>query len=403
VSRDQELADRAKAVMTPNYRPPPLAFARGDGAWLFDQAGKRYLDFAAGIAVCALGHNHPALTQAIAEQARTLIHVSNLFLNEPAVQLAERLCALSFGERVFFGNSGAEANEAALKLARRYMRLVRGEDRFEFICAHKSFHGRTWAAISATGQPKYHQGFDPLVPGFKHVDYGDLAAVEAAITPQTCAVFMEPIQGEGGLVVPPAGYLSGLRSLCDERGILLIYDEVQTGVGRTGAWFAHQHEADAAPHIMTLAKGLAGGVPIGAMVCTAELAPAFMPGAHASTFGGNPLACRAALAVLDTIEGEGLLENVAHTGELLQAGLQTLVDRHGGLTEVRGRGLLVGAQVDTERVDRAAVVAAARGRGLLMTQAGADVLRFSPPLNIGPAHVEQAIEILDSALTEVSA
>lgn len=385
--------ERAARRLTPNYRPAPVVFTRGDGAWLYDQEGRRYLDFAAGIAVCALGHNHPDLTRAICDQARDLLHVSNLFLNEPAVLLAERLAELSFADRAFFCNSGAEANEAALKMARRYMRIVRNEDRYEVICAHKSFHGRTWAAISATGQPKYHEGFAPLVPGFVHVPYNDLAAMEAAISPQTCAILVEPLQGEGGVMDAAPGYLAGLRALCDAHGILLIFDEVQTGVGRTGRWFAHEW-AGVTPDIMSLAKGLAGGVPIGATLCTDEAAKGFAPGAHATTFGGNPLACRAALAVLEVIEREGYLSHVERVGDQLGAALAALVGSHPAhLTGHRGRGLLRGL-VTAPHVDRAAVVSAARERGLLITSAGDDALRLCPPLIIGGAHVEEAAEVL---------
>ncbi len=394
------LAERALKVMTPNYRPAPLVFARGEGPWLWTVDGDRYLDFAAGIAVCALGHGHPDLARALAAQSRDLIHVSNLWMNQPGIELHERLVALSFADRVYFGNSGAEANEAALKIARRYMRLVRGEDRFEIISTTHSFHGRTWAAISATGQPKYHEGFAPLVPGFVHVPYGGLEAMAAAIGPQTCAILVEPIQGEGGVIVPPAGYLQGLRSLCDAHGILLIFDEVQTGVGRTGEWFAYQHEG-VAPDIMTLAKGLGGGVPIGAMCVTEAVSQGFAPGAHASTFGGNALASRAGLTVLDVIERDGLRARAQALGERLRAGLQALVDTHEGCLEARGRGLLCGLQV-SDAVDRAAVVAAARDRGLLLTLAGADVIRFAPPLIIGEAHVDLALDILRDSLAAVA-
>ncbi|MCB9526485.1 MAG: acetylornithine transaminase [Myxococcales bacterium] len=394
------LAERAYRVMTPNYRPAPLAFARGEGPWLWTVDGQRYLDFAAGIAVCALGHGHAELAEAIGEQARALLHVSNLWMTEPGVALHERLVALSFADRVYFGNSGAEANEAALKIARRYMRLVRGEDRFEFIATTHSFHGRTWAAISATGQPKYHKGFDPLVPGFHHVPYGDLAAVEAKISDKTCAIFVEPLQGEGGIIVPPAGYLAGLRALCDQHGLLLIFDEVQTGVGRTGRWFAYEHEG-VAPDIMTLAKGLGGGVPIGAMLCTEEVSKGFEPGAHASTFGGNPLASRAALTVLQVIERDDLCARAETLGARLRAGLAALGREIDGCLEARGLGLLCGLQVDTTKIDRAAVKDAAQARGLLVTLAGEDVIRFSPPLIIGEAHVDQALAILRESLLAV--
>jgi len=396
-----ELAERAYAVTTTNYRPAPIVFERGEGMWLYDAEGKRYLDFAAGIAVSALGHNHPALTTAIAEQARKLLHVSNLWINRPAVELMERLTAISFADRVYFANSGAEANEAALKIARRYHQAVRGDTRrHRFVCTTGSFHGRTWAAISATGQPKYHEGFGPLVPGFDHVPYGDVAAVEAAITDETAAVFVEPIQGEGGILVPADGYLEALRALCDRVGILLILDEVQTGVGRTGRWFAYQHST-VTPDIMTLAKGLGGGVPIGAMLCTEEVGRGFVPGVHASTYGGNPLVCAASLAVFRTLDEDRLLANAESTGELLGAGLDDLAGTVDGAVEGRGLGLMRALAVDPEAVDRRAVKAACEARGLLITLAGPDALRLTPPLIAGPAHVEQALEILREALLDV--
>lgn len=395
------LAERAGAVMTKNYRPSPIVFDHGDGMWLYDTEGKRYLDFAAGIAVSALGHNHPALTRAIAEQARKLLHTSNLWLNEPGVRAMELIVERSFGDRVFFGNSGAEAIEASLKIARRYMQAVRGEERYGFITALDSFHGRTWAAISATGQPKYHKGFKPLVPGFTHVPYGELGAVEAAIDGTTCAVLVEPIQGEGGIIVPPDGYLEGLRTLCDQAGILLIFDEVQTGVGRTGRWFGYEHSG-VRPDVMALAKGLGGGVPVGAMVCTEAVAAGFEPGVHASTFGGNPLACSAVVAVMQTIEEEGLLPRVEAVGDQLGAGLDALVDEFDGVVEARGRGLMRGLAIDEKVLDRGAIRAAAEAKGLLVTLAGHDALRLTPPLIAESAHVEEALEILHDAIAEVA-
>jgi predicted acetylornithine/succinylornithine family transaminase len=397
MNRNDALAQRAGKVISPNYRPAPLVFARGEGTWLETVDRRRFLDFAAGIAVSSLGHAHPDLVRAIAQQAGAVLHVSNLWLTEPQILLMERLVEISFADRVYFANSGAEANEAALKMARRYMRLVRGEDRYGFICTEKSFHGRTWAAISATGQPKYHQGFAPLVPGFSHVPYGDLEAMAAAIDETTCGIFVEPIQGEGGIIVPDDAYLQGLRALCDEHGILLIFDEVQTGVGRTGKMFAYEH-AGIAPDIMTLAKGLGGGVPIGATLATEEVAKGFAPGAHASTFGGNPLATRAALTVLDVIARDNLVARTAELGEKLRADLRTLAASIPGALEVRGRGLLVGLQVDNSIIDRAAVMAEARDRGLLITLAGADVIRLAPPLIIGEAHIDIALERLRDAL-----
>ena len=387
----------ARGMLTPNYQPAPVIFTHGRGVRLFDTDNREYLDFAAGIAVCALGHGHPELGAAIADQAHALLHVSNLYFTQPEIDLAAHLTERSFADRVFFCNSGTEANEAALKLARRYMRAVRKQDRFKVVCAQASFHGRTFASLSATGQPKYHDGFEPLVPGFVHVPYNDVAAIEAAIDDQTCAVFVEPIQGEGGIIVPDAHYLPALRTLCDERGVLLIFDEVQTGVGRTGRLWAHQHW-DVTPDIMTLAKGLAGGVPIGAMLCTEDLSHGFVPGSHASTFGGNPLACRAATTVLESVEREGLVAHVARVGAYLKEGLTDLVKRHEGLIEARGLGLLAGVAVDTQQIDPRAILGRCRRLGLLITIAGGCVLRMVPPLIASRGHVDEAIGLLERAL-----
>ena len=387
---------RAKQYLTPNYRPAPIVFTHGEGMHLYDEAGKSYLDFTAGIAVCALGHNHASMTRALSDQARKLLHVSNLFINQPAIDLAQRLCELSFAERVYFSNSGAESNEAALKMARRYAQVVKQQERFEIICTTQSFHGRTWAAISATGQPKYHQGFAPLVPGFLHVPYNDLAAMQAAVSDKTCAILVEPIQGEGGVIEAHDGYLQGLRNLCNENDLVLIFDEVQTGIARTGTWFAHQHDG-VVPDIMCLAKGLGGGVPVGAIVCNDKVSHGFAPGVHASTFGGNPLACRAGLVVLECIEQEGLLHNATVMGAYLGEKFEALVHRHEHLIAQRGRGLLRGVVVHQE-LDRRQVMHQARERGLLLTMAGSDTLRFCPPLIVGRAHIDEAVDILDQVL-----
>ena len=393
-----DVVARARRRMTPNYKPQPVVFVAGEGAYLYDREQKRYLDFAGGIAVCCLGHAHPVLANAIAEQAKTLLHVSNLYFNQQQIDLADRLTSLSFADRVFFCNSGAEANEAALKLARRYMRLIRKENRWKFVCAQQSFHGRTWAAISATGQPHYHEGFAPLVPGFSHVPYADVAAIEAAIDDETCAVLLEPVQGEGGVIAPDAQYLADVRALCDRHRILLILDEVQTGVGRTGTWWAHEHSG-ITPDIMSIAKGLAGGVPIGAMLTTDEVSQGFAPGAHATTFGGNPLACRAALTVLKVIEQEGLLSHVERVGAHLRDRLNELTGRVPGLTGARGRGLLAGLGVDPKVVDRAVIIERCRNLGLLLTQAGPDALRLTPPYIVSRHQVDEAVDILERALT----
>ena len=395
----QKWIQQVQKTLTPNYRPAPIVFERGEGNYLYTPDQTPYLDFTAGIAVCALGHHHPDLSRAVAEQAHTLIHISNLFINQPALELSQKLTDLCFGDQVYFGNSGAESNEAALKMARRYMSLVRKEpQRYKIICALKSFHGRTWAAISATGQPKYHEGFAPLVPGFVHVPYNDLQAMKDAVDQETCAILIEPLQGEGGVVEAQEGYLKGLREMCDQEGILLIFDEVQTGVGRTGNWFAHQHDG-VEPDIMSLAKGLGGGVPIGAVVCTQEAGKGFAPGAHASTFGGNPLACRAALTVLDVIEKQGLVEHAQEMGNYLASCFDQLQTQHPLILKHRGRGLLRGLVVDPQ-IDRSALVNLARDHQLLITRAGADTLRVCPPLIIGPAHVDEAIEKLDLTFTD---
>lgn len=393
---------RAKQILTPNHRPAEVIFVQGEGVHLIDKDTRKYLDFAAGIAVNALGYNHPALTSAIADQARTLLHVSNLFVNEPQLALAEKLIDISFGDKVFFCNSGAEANEAALKLARRYMQKVRGENRYKFICTQGSFHGRSFGALSATGNPNYHDGFEPLVPGFVHVPFDDLEAVANAIDEETCAVFVEPVQGEGGLRVPADGYLAGLRRICDEAGVLLILDEVQSGIGRTGKWFGYQHEAGVAPDIMSMAKGLGGGVPIGGILCNNTVAEGFQPGTHMTTFGGNPLACRAALTVLTVIEQEGLLDHVARMGDYMLESLNALAERHEIAYGARGRGLWAGLLVDAERVDRPTFRTKALEKGLIVTQAGKDAIRLSPPLIVGRAHIDAAVEIMDDVLKEMA-
>ncbi|HRE91945.1 MAG TPA: aminotransferase class III-fold pyridoxal phosphate-dependent enzyme, partial [Myxococcota bacterium] len=323
--------DLAARHLTPNYKPAPLVLVRGEGVRVFDRDGRSYLDMVGGIAVNSLGHGHPRLVKAIAEQAATLIHVSNLYLNEAIAAFSDRLSQLTGFERVFVANSGAEANEAALKCARRYQTVVRGRpDKTGVLAFHDSFHGRTFGALSVTGQPKYHQGFEPLVPGAVFASFGDLASVDAALAAgegRIGAIIVEPIQCEGGINLPPAGFLEGLRERCSDHDIALIFDEVQTGVGRTGTWFYFQHgEGDSIrPDILTTAKGIAGGVPLGAMMTSSPFAEALQPGTHASTFGGNALACRAGLEVLSVIAEDGLLEHVAAMGERLHAGLAKLV------------------------------------------------------------------------------
>ena len=401
-SHQQKLIDLGRQVLTDNYRQQPLVLVRGSGCHVFDAAGARYLDLTAGIAACPLGHGHVGLGTAIAEQALRLIHVSNLFYNEPQIRLADELAdrAVDMGPvRVFFCNSGAEANEAAIKLAKRYQTTVKGRaDRVQVLSFEGSFHGRTVATVALTGQEKYRSGFGPLIEWARFVPFpegeGDLRALDA-ITEHSCAVILEPIQAEGGIRCWPTGYLAALRRKCTETGTILIFDEVQTGAGRTGTYFGYEQEG-CVPDVMSLAKGLAGGVPIGAMVANVEVAKGFAPGSHASTFGGNPLAARAALEVLDVIEADKLLSRVTQAGELLAGLLGALVEKYPGKArEVRGRGLLRGLLVDG---DAAPLVARARERMVLLSVAGGNVVRFAPPFIVTDDELAEGVKALDAAL-----
>ncbi|HXH64838.1 MAG TPA: acetylornithine transaminase [Mariprofundaceae bacterium] len=375
------------------YARFPVRLVKGQGSRVWDDQGKCYLDFISGIAVNTLGHAHPALAKAVCRQAETLVHCSNLFHIPQQEQLAEVLCRLAGLDAAFFCNSGAEANEAAIKLARRYWH-DQGSKRRTIITAVQSFHGRTLNTLSATGQDKVKIGFDPLMPGFLHVPYGDLAALEAAIDDDTAAIMLEPVQGEGGVNMPGAGYLAAVRELCDTEGVLLILDEIQTGIGRTGSMFAFQHEA-AVPDILSLAKGLGSGFPVGAMLAKATVAAAFTPGSHGTTFGGNPLACAAALAVLDTIEREHLVANARTQGERLSAGLKAMAKKHASVCAARGLGLIAGLQLDREA---APVITACRDAGLLLLLAGPKVIRFLPPLNVSADEIDEALAIVDRCL-----
>ncbi len=392
--RATELSDK---YLMRTYRRAPVAFVSGQGARLVDAEGKTYLDFVAGIAVTVLGHNHPALTAAIRAQASRLLHVSNLYHIPQQAELARWLVEHSALDRAFFCNSGAEANEAAIKLARRFGR-TRGNGGYEILVAEHSFHGRTLGALAATAQPKYQQGFEPLPPGFVSVPFNDLGALETAAGPSSCAVMLEPVQGEGGVRAAAPDYLRGVRRLCDARGLLLILDEVQTGIGRTGTLFAYEHYG-ITPDILTLAKGLGGGVPIGATLARAGVADAFAPGDHGSTFGGNPLACAAALAVLTTIDADGLVDRAGEVGAYLFERLRVLARRHRVIMEIRGLGLMAAVELS---VEAAAVVEACRERGLLVNAVTPTALRLVPPLVITPADVDEAVEILNEALAEVT-
>jgi len=390
----KQLLEWAAKYHTPNYARAPICLVRGDGVRVWDSDGKEYLDFGAGIAVASLGHCHPRVTGAIREAAATLLHVSNLYHTAPQIHLAKLLCDHSFAERVFFCNSGAEANEAALKLVRKYAKERYASDRYEVIATRNAFHGRTFATVTATGQEKYQHGFEPLVPGFKHVPYNDLRAMERAIDNRTAALIVEPIQGEGGVIVPDDDYLPGLRKLCDASGALLILDEVQTGVGRTGTLWAYE-QSGIEPDVMTLAKALANGVPIGAMLTREEVARALGPGTHGSTFGGTPFVTSVALATLQTVLGEKIPERAARMGRRLMDGLRRLAQGPVGIREVRGRGLLIGVELDRPVNP---ILDACRNAGLLVLSAGENVLRLVPPLIVEEDHCDRALEIVDTAL-----
>jgi len=379
-----------------NYARIPLALVKGEGSTVFDDQGNSYLDFVAGIAVNTLGHAHPAMIKAVSEQAATMLHCSNLYHIPKQIELADRLTKLSGLDRAFFCNSGAEANEAAIKIARKYFHDS-GSNRRTVITATNSFHGRLLSTLTATGQDKVKIGFDPLPPGFVHVALNDIEALKSAVNESTAAILLEPLQGEGGVNLADSNYLRAVRKLCDEHGILLMLDEVQTGIGRTGTMFAFEH-AGIMPDVVTLAKGLGGGVPIGAMLATEEVAAAFGPGSHGSTFGGNPLACSAALAVLATIEKEGLLAHVMEQSRTLKSGMAKLVEKFDMAVEVRGYGLLLGLACNSEV---APVINACREKGLLVLGAGPNVVRLLPALNIGSNEVKQALAILESAMEEV--
>jgi len=398
MTTNAEIAERGRKVLVPNYAPQPVCLVRGEGSWLFDAEGRRYLDLMGGIATATLGHANPKLRAALEAQAARLWHASNLFTTEPQIRLAERLCAGSFAEAVFFCNSGAEANEAALKLARKWHR-DQGEDRFEIVAFENGFHGRTLFTVSATGTPAYWKGFEPLVPGIHHAKFNDLASVEPLLGPRTAAILVEPIQGEGGVRAADPGFLAGLRRLADAHGCLLIFDEVQTGMGRTGTLFAHQQEG-VVPDVMTLAKALGGGIPIGAMLTTRRLASALVPGTHGSTFGGNPLACAVACAVLDEIVAGGVLDHAKAMGERLGDGLDAIAAALGPekVLASRGRGLLRGLALAKPV---AGIVDACRAKGVLVISAGGNTLRLAPALTITPEEIDRGLAVIREAIAEV--
>ena len=382
---------RWSEVMLPSYGEPTLTLVRGDGATVWDDAGNSYVDLVAGIAVNALGHAHPAVVEAVTRQVATLGHTSNLVANEPSLQLAERLLALTGRDgRVFFASSGAEANEAAFKMARRTGRPA-------LVAAEGGFHGRTMGALALTGQPSKRSPFEPLPAGVSFVPYGDAAALHSAVGPQTAAVVLEPVLGEGGVVPAPAGYLEVARQVTRDAGALLVLDEVQTGIGRTGAWFAHQ-TAGVDPDVLTLAKGLGGGLPVSACLAFGDAATLLQPGMHGTTFGGNPVSCAAALAVLDTIESDGLLERAASLGKTLSAGITAL--GHPLVAQVRGAGLMLGVVLTAPVA--AAVEAVARSRGFLVNAVAPDVVRLVPPLVLTDTQADSFLAALPGVLDAVT-
>ena len=390
MNENATLKELDDAYVMPTYRRD-LALVRGEGCRVWDADGREYLDFMAGIAVCNTGHCHPAVVKAVREQAGKLMHASNLFLNEWQPRLAEKISGISLGGKVFFCNSGAEANECLFKLARKW---GSAEGRHEIITMRNSFHGRTLATMTATGQTKYQKGFEPLVPGFVYADFNDLESVRAAVSGRTVAVLVEAIQGEGGILPATVDFMVALRKLCDERRLLLLCDEVQCGVGRTGKWFGWQNYP-VRPDAFSMAKGLGGGFPIGAATATPELSDVLQPGNHASTFGGTPLACAASFAALSAIEDEGVLENALARGEQLRAGLRKVAERRGGVRDVRGVGLMVGMELEGAA---GPVAAKLREAGLLCIPTGTSVLRFVPPLTVSETEVDKAVELVDGAL-----
>ncbi len=393
IMNTQETIDLFDKYVIGNYGRLPRVITRGEGCYLYDADGNKILDMFPGWAVSAIGHCHPKVVEALRKQAGELLHIDNTFYSAPQGELAKLLSERAFGGKSFFCNSGAEANEAALKLAR----LHTSEGKYKFITAEGSFHGRTFATMTATAQPKHHQGLLPLLPGFVYVPFNDIEALESAFSDEVAAVMVEPIQGEGGINLADADYLQAIRRLCDENGAILIFDEVTTGVGRTGKWFAYQHY-DVQPDIITMAKALGGGTAIGAMMATEEVAASLVPGKHATTFGGNALVCAAAVAVIEAIEEENLLENANELGLYTMNKLRQLKQKHAIIDSVRGVGLMIGVQLTSAG---AAIVDKCLENGLRINCTQGTVLRFMPPMIATESQIDQAVDILDSVLSEL--
>ncbi|EMP56938.1 acetylornithine/succinyldiaminopimelate aminotransferase [Marinobacter santoriniensis NKSG1] len=385
-------------VMVPNYNPQPIVPVRGKGSRLWDQDGREFIDVTGGIAVNVLGHCHPALTEALKSQADKLWHLSNVFTNEPALNLARKLTEMTFAERVFFCNSGAEANEAAFKLARKYAFDHYGEEKNEIISFRQSFHGRTLFTVSVGGQEKYREGFEPVPRGITHAEFNNLDSLKSLISDKTCAVVMEPIQGEGGVIPADPEFVKGVRELCDQYNALLVFDEVQTGVGRVGKLYAYM-DTPVVPDVLTTAKSLGGGFPIGAMLTTTRIAKSFGMGSHGSTYGGNPLGCAVAGAVIDEVSRPELLEGVAQKRALFEEGLEQINAKYQIFREIRGKGLLIGAELVEKWHGKAGeFLAAARDEGVLILVAGPKVLRMAPALNIPDEDIGAALQRLDAAM-----
>jgi predicted acetylornithine/succinylornithine family transaminase len=397
VMDSQTMMTLSEKYVANTYARYPVLLVRGKGTRVWDLEGEEYLDFVSGLAVCNLGHCHPKVVKAIQEQAEKLIHVSNFYYIEPQIQLASLLCKHSFADKVFFCNSGAEANEGAFKLARKYAKEKIGKDRYEIITMERSFHGRTLATLTATAQEKFHKGYEPLMPGFKYVPFDDIKALRNAIDSRTCAVMLEPIQGEGGVNCPSEGYLKTVREICDEEGLLLIFDEVQVGMGRTGKLFAYEHDG-IEPDMLTLAKSLAGGVPIGALLIKKGIADSFKPGDHASTFGGNPLATAAGVAAFTTILDEGMLENCQKMGVYFLSQLEEIKNKFPFVKEVRGKGLILGIEL---RIDGTPIVREMLKKRILINCTMGNVLRFLPPLIVTKEEIDRVIRTLEEVFEQM--
>jgi len=387
----EDLIKKGMEYIANTYNRFPIAVIKGEGCWIWDLNGRRYLDFLSGIAVCNLGHAHKNVIEGITQQAHKLFHISNLFYIEPQVKAAELLCKYSFGDRVFFCNSGAEANEAAIKLARRYSWKKYGEGRFEIIVMENSFHGRTIATLSATGQPKFHEGFHPLLEGFKYCKFNDINGVKENINSKTCAIMLEPIQSEGGVYVADTEYIKELRKIADENDLLLIFDEIQTGMGRTGKFFCYEH-FDVKPDIMTLAKALGNGFPVGAMIAKKEIMDAFVPGTHASTFGGNPLATSAVVATINTMVDEGIIKHCENMGKYLKEGLIRLKERFSFITDIRGMGLIIGIELSISGDE---ILKEFINEGVIINCTKGNILRLLPPLIITEEEIDLFLEIAE--------